>query len=260
MQDLPVSSAKDRYGDTGEPPEFGGSPAQITMTQSGTTAASSKTTLAVPRGTELDERSLRARTEPMSVTAFGTDLYEVESASGETYHVNLPAGRCTCPDHAFRGERCKHVRRVAIEVNEGRVPPPGAVAVDCATCGATTFVGRDAAGPHFCADHRIRPGDRVRDRETGDYLQVVAVSDRRADEVAIENSVYTVAGYPSNRNYPADDPVVGVVYPQSVRIGAAGPTPESLRVYSFPRTRLERIARDGRTGGDRMNRAQPAGR
>ncbi|WP_135822063.1 SWIM zinc finger family protein [Halostella litorea] len=230
------------------------------MTQSGTTAASSRTTLPVPRGAELDERSLRARTEPMSVTAFGTDLYEVESASGETYHVNLPAGRCTCPDHAFRGERCKHVRRVAIEVNEGRVPPPGEVAVDCATCGATTFVARDAPGPHFCSEHRLRPGDRVRDRETGDRLQVVALSDRRADEVAVENSVYTVADYPSNRGYPADDPVVGVVYPQSVRIGADGPVPESLRVYSFPRTRLERLPRGGRGDGRRMNRVQPAGR
>ncbi|WP_121821010.1 SWIM zinc finger family protein [Halostella salina] len=233
------------------------------MTQSELTAASSKTTLPVPRGTELDERSRRARTEPMSVTAYGTDLYEVESASGETYHVNLPAGRCTCPDHAFRGARCKHVRRVAIEVNEGRVPPPGTVAAACATCGATTFVPTDAPGPHFCADHRIRVGDRVRDRETGDRLQVVAVSDRRADEVAIDRSVHTVADYPTNRDYPADDPVVGVVYPQSVRIGADGPTRETLRVYSFPRTRLERMAGDGHGGGTRVgriNRAQPATR
>lgn len=211
------------------------------MTHTENTAASSKATLDVPRGAELDERSLRARTEQMSVAAFGTELYEVESESGNTYHVNLPAGRCTCPDHGIRGERCKHLRRVAIEVNEGRVPPPGKVVDDCAVCGETAFVDRDATDPTLCSDHEIRLGDRVIDRETGDFLAVVAVSEKRADEVAVKNSVYTVAEYPSNRDYGSDDPVVGVVYPQSLTIGEDGPTPEALRVYSFPRSRLERV-------------------
>ncbi|WP_138796475.1 SWIM zinc finger family protein [Halostella sp. PRR32] len=211
------------------------------MTQTENTVASSKATLDVPRDTELDERSLRARTEQMSVSAFGTDLYEVASESGNTYHVNLPAGRCTCPDHGIRGERCKHLRRVAIEINEGRVPPPGQVTADCAVCDGTTFVPRDTSGPHLCPDHAVRAGDRVRDRETGDLLTVVTVSETRADEVAIDNSVYSVAEYPSNRDYDHDDPVAGVVYPQSVRIDRDGPKPESLKVYSFPLSRLERL-------------------
>jgi len=59
--------------------------------------------------------------------------------------------------------------------------------------------------------------------------------------VAVDNSVHTVAEYPSNRDYGSDDPVVGVVYPQSLEIGEDGPTPEALRVYSFPRSRLERV-------------------
>ncbi|WP_394740941.1 SWIM zinc finger family protein [Natronococcus roseus] len=203
------------------------------------TTASPKTPLPVPSDDALEERSRRARTEPMSVLALGEGLYEVESASDHTYLVDLEGGRCTCPDHVFRGVRCKHVRRVAIEINEGRTPPPGERAVGCHDCGETVFVDENAAGPIYCDRHALRPGDPVVDRETGDRLTVVDVSDLRADAVRIQATGESVADYATNENYAPDVPVVGAVYPHAT-VAPNGVVPESLRVYVFPRTRLER--------------------
>ena len=63
----------------------------------------------------------------------------------------------------MRGVRCKHLRRVAIEINEGRVPPPGKEAVECARCQSVIFVDEKtaAAGPHFC-EHWPTPSRRTR--------------------------------------------------------------------------------------------------
>jgi hypothetical protein len=211
------------------------------MTHSGNTAASPKQSLPTPPDRELTDRSLRARTEPMSVTAFGTNLYEVATDSG-SYLVDVGAGRCTCPDHQFRGARCKHLRRVAIEINEGRVPPPGKVAVDCRDCGRRVFVGNAEAGsgPHYCREHRVVPGDAVRDRETGRRLVVVTPPGGRADEVAIPGTDSTVAAHPTNGNYDPWEPVVGAVYPGG-RVTEGGVHPGELKVYAFPRSRLQRI-------------------
>ena len=176
----------------------------------------------------------------MSVLALGDGLYEVESASDHTYLVDLEAGRCTCPDHVFRTVRCKHVRRVAIEITEGRTPPPGDIAVVCHDCDGTVFVDEDATGPFYCEAHRLRPGDTVRDRETGDRLTVVDVSDLRADAVRIPAADCTVAEYGTNDGYDPDVPVVGAVYPHAT-VAPNGVVPDSLRVYVFPRTRLERL-------------------
>lgn len=200
---------------------------------------SRKTDLPTPTG-PLDERSRRAREEPMAVTSFGTDLYEVESASGETYTVDVTGGRCTCPDHLFRNVRCKHLRRVAIEITEGRVPPPGFVADACAVCDDPLWVERDARQPRLCDDHELRVGSVVHDRERGGRLVVVGFSDRRADEVPIERT-HTVADHYSNAPYPADDPVVFAVYPGSLREARDGSVPPTLRVYSFPRSRLRPV-------------------
>jgi hypothetical protein len=184
----------------------------------------------------------------MTVEALGDALYEVRTEDGSTYLVDLSSRRCSCPDHTFRGVRCKHLRRVAIEITEGRVPPPGRIAVDCETCGTELFVDSEERGPsdapHYCRAHDLRPGTVVRDRETGDRLLVVTVSDRRADRVRVGESAYSVATYPNNHGYDPDDPVVGAVYPQSVEIGSRGPEPDELRVYSFPRSRLERVDPD----------------
>jgi len=202
-----------------------------------------KRVLPVPEDVR-DERARRARAERMAVTAFGSSLYEVESASDNTYLVDLGAGRCTCPDHVVRGVRCKHLRRVAIEITERLVPPPGHVAGECAHCGEVAFVRADADGPHFCRDHRLAVGDRATDRETGHAVVVTALSDRSADAVTVPGTGQTVAEYETNADYPDDDPVVAAVYVDDLSVGADGPSREELQVYVFPHTRLERV--DGR--------------
>lgn len=204
------------------------------------TTASPKTPLPVPSADQLEERSRRAHTEPMSVLALGDGLYEIESASDHTYLVDLEGGRCTCPDHVFRGVRCKHIRRVAIEITDGRTPPPGKIAVACHDCDDAVFVDEDAPGPQYCDEHAIWPGDRVVDRETGDRLTVVDVSELRADAVRLEATGRTVAEYETNANYDPDVPVVGAIYPHAT-VAPSGVVPESLKVYVFPRTRLEKV-------------------
>jgi hypothetical protein len=176
----------------------------------------------------------------MAVTAFGTDVYEVETDSG-SYLVDVGAGRCTCPDHRFRDARCKHLRRVAIEINEGLVPPPGQVAVACRDCGRDLFVDADRAeGHHYCRAHRIAVGDAVRDRETGRRLVAVTAPGGRADEVSIPETGTTVADHPTNEGYDPEGPVVGAVYPGG-RVTGSGVRPRELQVYAFPRERLRRI-------------------
>jgi len=159
----------------------------------------------------------------MAVRAFGTHLYEVHTEGGD-YLVDVGAGRCTCPDFLFRDARCKHLRRAAIEITAGRVPPPGHVAVDCRDCGREVYVPNARAdGHHYCDRHR---------------LVVVAGPDRRADAVDLEED--TVANHPTNEAYDPADAVVGAVYPGG-RITADGPRPETLRVYAFPRSRLRKV-------------------
>jgi hypothetical protein len=53
-------------------------------------------------------------------------IYSVTGESGETYTVDLIDETCTCPDYQDRDPDggCKHVRRVAIEVDEETVPRP----------------------------------------------------------------------------------------------------------------------------------------
>ncbi|WP_222915829.1 SWIM zinc finger family protein [Natrinema sp. SYSU A 869] len=204
------------------------------------TTASPKAPLPVPSPDHLTKRSRRARTEPMSVLPLGDGLYEVESASDHTYLVDLEAGRCTCPDHVFRKARCKHVRRVAIEITEGRTPPPGEIAVTCHDCDETMFVDEDATAPFYCDEHTLIPGDTVVDRETGDRLTVVDVSELRADAVELKAADCTVAEYGTNEAYKPDVPVVGAVYHHAT-VARNGVVPSSLKVYVFPRTRLRQV-------------------
>jgi hypothetical protein len=181
----------------------------------------------------MDDRSVRAWTEAMAVGPLGGGRYVVETGSNSTYVVDLPAGDCTCPDHTIRGERCKHLRRVAIEVNRRRVPPPGRAPGTCEACRREAFLPED--GPPLCDACRLEPGDFATDRETGDLVVVARVTDARADEVAVGGDG-TVADYPTNEGYPSDDLVVEVVYPFS--------RPEvpwaDLPRYSFPLSRLAR--------------------
>jgi hypothetical protein len=178
--------------------------------------------------------------ERMAVTPIRGGIYEVESQSGNVYSVDLPGGRCTCPDHNFRGVRCKHLRRVAMEVNEGLVPPPGKETVACANCGEETVVDEPAGAFHVCKTCWLSPGEAVIDCETGDLLVVVRTTDRRTDEVTIRGADVTVAEYPTNEGYRADDVVVEAMYPVPAGLDTDDLKPHHLRRYSFPRGRLAR--------------------
>lgn len=181
---------------------------------------------------KLDERSARAWIERMAVTPLGGGVYRVDTHEDHSYGVDLPGQRCTCPDHHYRGVQCKHLRRVAIEVTQGRVPPPGKRVADCAACDTESFVP-ETVDPPLCDDCRLDPGDVVRDRETGNRLVVRRVCPDRADEYVIESVGETVADYETNAAYPGDDPVVEAVYlSDAVRH-------EDPRQYVFPYSRLD---------------------
>jgi len=184
-----------------------------------------------PDTSRLDGRSARAWTEPMTVRATGEGRYDVENGAGRTYRVDLPDGDCTCPDHRIRGERCKHLRRVAIEVTRGRIPAPGQVRGTCRGCGREGFVPE--GGPDYCRGCRLESGDLATDRETGDAVLVVRVTADRADAVAVDGTGRSVADYETNAGYPRDDPVVEVVYPFD-----GGEPLADRRRYSFPHSRL----------------------
>ena len=77
--------------------------------------------------TQPDHRTRRAREEAMEVSLVRRGgIYEVQSASGNVYEVDIAMGTCSCLDwqtHEPDGG-CKHVRRVDMEIKNGRVPRP----------------------------------------------------------------------------------------------------------------------------------------
>ncbi|MFB6080999.1 MAG: SWIM zinc finger family protein [Haloferacaceae archaeon] len=176
-----------------------------------------------------DARSERARVEPMTVRPLRDGRYVVETDGG-TYVVDLVSRTCTCPDHAIRGARCKHLRRVAMEVTAGRVPAPDRRTSACAVCGERLFVPMAARGPQLCARHERAPGDVVRDRETGGLLVVSETTTERADEHRTGEG-RLVADYPTNADYGAHEPVVLAVY-------LAAADDDEPRRYAFPASRL----------------------
>ncbi|MFB6280406.1 MAG: SWIM zinc finger family protein [Haloferacaceae archaeon] len=180
-------------------------------------------------GDDARTRAARARTEPMTVRPLRDGRYAVETGGG-TYVVALDGGTCTCPDHAIRGARCKHLRRVAMAVTAGRVPAPDERTGACAVCGAALFVPMTADGPRLCDRHERAPGDVVRDRETGGLLVVTGTTGERADEHRTDEG-RLVADYPTNDAYGAHEPVVRAVY-----LAAAGG--DETRRYAFPASRL----------------------
>ncbi|WP_418285654.1 SWIM zinc finger family protein [Halorubrum sp. DTA46] len=182
-----------------------------------------------------DERSARAAAEPMTVRTLRDRRYVVETDGG-TYVVSLDEDTCTCPDHAIRGARCKHLRRVAMDVASGSLPGPDERVGVCAVCGGEAFVPRDADGPQLCARHGFEPGAVVRDRETGDRLVVVAVTTERADAYRTDEG-RTVDGYASNADYGDHEPVVEVAYVESIRPDRGV---DEAKRYGFPASRLTR--------------------
>lgn len=188
---------------------------------------------------DADDRSTRAATEEMTVRPLRDRRYVVETDGG-TYVVALDAGTCTCPDHAIRGFRCKHLRRVAMEVTAGSIPAPDERVGACAVCGAETFVPLDADGSHLCERHEFEPGDVVRDRETDERVVVVAVTTERADAYRTEED-RRVDEYATNAAYGAHEPVVEAVYVDAVRPGRSV---SDCRRYAFPASRLVRPRRE----------------
>jgi hypothetical protein len=197
-------------------------PASLPATRSKTTLAAAGTT----------GRSRRARIEPMAVRPL-RDGRDAGETAGGTYVVDLAATACTCPDHQLRHARCKHLRRVALEVTARLVPPLGKRTAACAICGGRTFVPTNAHGPALCGRHALRSGDVVTDRETGDRLLVVAATGERADRAETDEG-RVVADYPSNANYGAHEPVFRAVYVDSLRRDG------EVRTYAFPASRLRR--------------------
>jgi len=69
-----------------------------------------------------EPRTKRAKREDIDVSFLTKPgRYEVHSASDSVYVIDVVAETCSCPDTA---ERCKHFRRVDIEIREGLVPRP----------------------------------------------------------------------------------------------------------------------------------------
>ena len=67
-----------------------------------------------------EPRTKRAKREDMDVSFLAEPgRYEVYSASDSVYEVDVLAETYSCPD---RTERCRHIRRVDIEIHDGLVP------------------------------------------------------------------------------------------------------------------------------------------
>jgi hypothetical protein len=74
----------------------------------------------------VDPRTRRARNEAMEVSLRQTGgIYTVHSESENTYRVDITRNECTCPDQQKPEiERCKHLRRVDMEIRHRTVPTP----------------------------------------------------------------------------------------------------------------------------------------
>lgn len=118
----------------------------------------------VDGSTELDSRTERALTEPLSaVSVDGTPLegdetiVSVVSHTGESYQVDVREGRCTCPDMRHREPEggCKHVRRARVALGRDTVDARTLRAVD-----VDDTLGASAPGPRVAtSDGGVVGGD-----------------------------------------------------------------------------------------------------
>ncbi|MXR40237.1 SWIM zinc finger family protein [Halobaculum sp. WSA2] len=185
-------------------------------------------------------RAARARTEPMAVYALRDEERYLVDTEGGTYVVDLGSDACTCPDHAIRGSRCKHLRRVDMEVGIGRIPAPGERVAACAVCGDGVFVPARETGAFLCGDHRPAVGSFVRDRETDKLLVVTGVTTDRADERETGDG-RRISDYETNTDYGDHEPVIEAVYAGNAP-ASPGPLDVSGRKrYGFPASRLRRL-------------------
>jgi hypothetical protein len=105
-------------------------------------------------------------------------IYSVTGESGETYTIDLIDETCTCPDYQDRDPEggCKHVRRVAIEVEEETVPRP------------------DGKLPSSAFTTSIQEDDDNDVREDADYQQVEAaiidaIQDREEEIARLQSEI-----------------------------------------------------------------------
>ncbi|MFD1687062.1 hypothetical protein [Halobellus litoreus] len=108
-----------------------------------------------------DIRAKRAREDDMDVALVHRGgCYEVDSASGNTYDVDLLDETCTCPDHlnTETSTPCKHVQRVQLELDAGRIPRPDGRLPETAV---SEHSPDDESGVHLVATLRAR----IRERE-----------------------------------------------------------------------------------------------
>lgn len=199
------------------------------------------------------DRARRARIEPMTLRPLGDGRTIVETDGG-TYVVDAAHEQCTCPDHAIRGARCKHLRRVAMEAAAGTIPPAGMREGACALCGDPVFVELDQPTA-LCERHAFAPGECVVDRETGSLLIVVEATTDRADERWIDDD-QSIAAVETNHHYGDHEPVVKAVYANAVGRQADG----SAKRYGFPAGRLRHTDRDPAHGRWLLASHQSAGR
>lgn len=81
-----------------------------------------------PRAEDIPQPMVRALTERMTVCseigmARGAPaMHVVTSASGSTYHVDVRAGACDCPDRRHRDRKCKHLWRAELATGETIIP------------------------------------------------------------------------------------------------------------------------------------------
>jgi len=188
------------------------------------------------------ERARRARTESMTLRPLRDGRTIVETDGG-TYVVDAAHEQCTCPDHAIRGVRCKHLRRVAIEAAAGTIPPAGMRDGACALCGEPVFVDLDQSTA-LCERHSFEPGECVVDRETGSLLIVVEGTTERADEGRTDDG-RVIAEVETNRHYGSHEPIIEVVYASSLGRPNGGWT---AKRYGFPAGRLRHTDRDPTRG------------
>jgi len=58
------------------------------------------------------QRRAAALTENMAIYQLAPGLFEVTKETGDRYTVDTRELRCTCPDHRYRHNECKHVHAV----------------------------------------------------------------------------------------------------------------------------------------------------
>lgn len=93
----------------------------------------------------IEPRTRRARTEDMLVALRKTGgIYTVRGESGNTYRVDIAAEECTCPDQQRSTvDRCKHLRRVEMEIRNRSVPTPDGRLPDAPVADGGTTSGSD---------------------------------------------------------------------------------------------------------------------